>query len=372
MPVVPVQSALLAEDSAVTLARYAARVEYPECQFWGVRNDDELLEGDCRTIWTKMQRDTVSRYLAEAQFEIEELIGYFLSPRWVVGLRSEQPENDDRYVDAQSTNPGGRFITRWPKIITPGTRAVSNISLLEAVDHNSDPAVIGPIATSVTNPDEVKVYHPDTNVEIDPSKITISGGNLTIEIPRCRLVSEANADNPENGHDYDDVGNCSSSPIVEGVFECFVDVKRVYTDTSQTAVLVSPHRCTDICCSNDCSDYTRAACMYVRDTRRGEVDVRRTNGYPCDCPAIARLYYYAGVTHLSRQAEDAIIRLAHAKMPDEPCGCDTVQRLWARDRHIPEVLDRERLNCPFGLSDGAWVAYRFALSMVPDFRGRSW
>jgi len=50
-------------------------------------------------------------------------------------------------------------------------------------------------------------------------------------------------------------------------------------------------------------------------------------------------------------------------MPEEPCGCEVAQRLWRRDRHVPEVLTRERINCPYGLSDGAWQAWRFTQSM---------
>jgi len=197
MPIVPVQSALVIEDSAVTLARYAARIEYPECQFWGVRNEDEFLDSDCRNIWRKMERDTVLRYLAESQYEIEEVAGYFLSPRWVVGLRSEQPNNDDRYVDSQNINRPGRFLTRWPRIIAPGIRAESDIELLALVDHTNDPAVIGPIASAVTDVSEVHVFHPGTDVEIDPSSITIAGGFITIEIPRCRRLSAHKAKRAE-------------------------------------------------------------------------------------------------------------------------------------------------------------------------------
>lgn len=363
MPVVPVQSALIIEDSAITLARYAARVEFPECGFWGVRNDDERDAGVCREIWSKLQRDTVARYLAEAQFEIEEEIGYFLSPRWVVGIASAQPNGDDRYVDSQNTNRRGRFLTRWPKVIRSGVRAAATIELSSLVDHSADPAVIGPIVTTVTDVSEIHVFHPGSDVEIDPSGITISGGSVTIEIPRCRMVSEAYADNPPNGLNYEDVGDCGLSVPVEGVFECFVDVKRIYTSDATEAVLVSPHRCDAFCCDNSCEEHTHAACMYIRNARIGEIDVRGTNGGACECPALVRLYYLAGTPTLSRQAEDAIIRLAHAKMPSEPCGCEVTQRLWERDRHIPEVLDAQRLQCSFGLSDGAWIAWRFSQSM---------
>ena len=76
-----------------------------------------------------------------------------------------------------------------------------------------------------------------------------------------------------------------------------------------------------------------------------------------------RLNYLSGMDPTSPQAEDAIIRLAHSKMPEEPCGCSVAQRLWKRDRSVPSLLTAERLNCPFGLSDGAWIAWKFAMAL---------
>ena len=75
-------------------------------------------------------------------------------------------------------------------------------------------------------------------------------------------------------------------------------------------------------------------------------------------PERARLYYLSGLTALSQQMKSALVRLAHTKMPEELCGCDTYTRLWARDRHVPDVLTRERINCPFGMMDGAWEAFK--------------
>lgn len=40
-----------------------------------------------------------------------------------------------------------------------------------------------------------------------------------------------------------------------------------------------------------------------------------------------------------------------------------VQEMWTRDRNTPDVLTAERLNCSFGFSDGAYIAWRFANAM---------
>lgn len=73
-----------------------------------------------------------------------------------------------------------------------------------------------------------------------------------------------------------------------------------------------------------------------------------------------RINYLSGLTALTAQDKSMIIRLAHAKMPNEPCGCDITQHMWSRDRNIPQILTAERLNCEFGLSDGAWMAWKYA------------
>jgi hypothetical protein len=83
MPVVAEQSALVNEASSVRLARYAQIIEYPECNFFGVNNPNISTGFQCREIWSKPQRDTILKYLAEGQYEIEKTTGYFLSPKYV-------------------------------------------------------------------------------------------------------------------------------------------------------------------------------------------------------------------------------------------------------------------------------------------------
>jgi hypothetical protein len=342
MTVVALQTDLVNQGSAVRLARYAAIIEYPECNFFGV-NAGINTGFQCQEIWQKPQRDTINKYLAEAQYEIEQETAYPLAPRWI-----GQGQSDD-YQDWQPFST--RLVTRFARYIEGGIEAEDDISLGEAVNQATDPGVVGPVATTVTDTDEVRVYHPGSDVEIDPSSIVISGGNLTIELPRCRTVTEAVADNPENGLDYATLTN----------FESTVDIKRTYNDDSVEAVLAYRDSC------SGCTEATIAGCFYARNPRLGILDVQlSSNGTNnlCQCRAeIIRLNYRAGADVLTRQAEDAIVRLAHSKMPNEPCGCDIVKRLWGRDRNIPDVLTRERLNCPFGLNDGAWIAWQFAQSM---------
>ena len=357
--IIETQATLQAEDS-ISLARYAKIIGNPECSFWGVRNPNDPTNGECRAIWSKQQRDTILKALSEAQLEIESVIGYFLAPHYVVGRLADEPSGNDRYVDEQPIPGGWKLHARWPKIIALGQGALSDIALASAVNHATDPAVVGPIITTVTDVSEVHVYHPGTYAEIDPSRITIVGGAMTIYIPRCRMVLAAKADNPDSGWEYTDLAN----------FEAAVDVKRLYTDPTVNATLAWKSYCGS---GGACAEETQTACLYVEDAALGLLSVRpasySSGAWLTAClsgcvgsSARVRLCYLSGASALSLQAEDAIVRLAHAKMPDEPCGCEGAQRLWRRDRNVPEVLTRERINCPFGMNDGAWIAWRFSQS----------
>lgn len=347
MTVIPQFNNLIDETySAVKLARYAQLADYAEDQFFGVFNPATQQEA-CKTIWTHRMRSQLAKYLREAQDEIELICGYPLSPRWIVD------EPHPYAFPAHAT---------WQKIIAAGIRGSTVISSGAVVSHAADPAVIT-AATTITDADEIRVYHPGTDIEIIPSAIAIAGGNVTISIPRARMVKAALQDNDEDGLAYGTTSN----------FEAMVDVKRIYNDTSTEGGLVWFHQsssCDCSVCNGLCNDYAITACIYLRNKDTGAFDLLPaaysggvwTPSCSCYCsePDQVRLNYLAGLTPLNFQAEDAIIRLAHAKMPQPPCGCGTIQEMWSRDRKVPDVLDTARLNCPFGLSDGAWVAWKFA------------
>ena len=119
--------------------------------------------------------------------------------------------------------------------------------------------------------------------------------------------------------------------------------------------------------------YNQTGCLIIKDEKLGIISVQAgeyadgawsgramcSRGHP-----MLHLYYKAGLQHMNAQAEDAIVRLAHSKMPDAPCGCDSVKSFWNRDRNVPQIMTAERLNCPFGMNDGAWIAWNFALQMT--------
>ena len=362
MPIVPAITTLSTEQpTAVLLPEYPQILGISECSFYGVNNTGDVTH-ECRNIWIKSERDIIARYLAEAQAEIEAVTGYPLAPTWFT---------DEPHVYRCP------LLTKWGRVIAGGIRATHNLWIDAPVDHGGplpapfvDPATVT-LATTVTDPDEIHVYYPaslgvEGPVEIYPSDIDIAGGVATISIPRCRLVLPSLADNDRYGIDYDTISN----------FLDVVDVIRVYNDPSVNATLVYPHSCSGVgdnwACT--CGEYTHDACIYVRSPEIGSVDVMpgsyaagwTSTGQLClGRPQRVRLNYRAGMIPTSRQAKDAVVRLAHAKMPQPACACDDWRIVWQRDTRTPEIgaATREMLNNPFGTSAGSWIAWRFANAM---------
>jgi hypothetical protein len=339
---------------ALSLSDYANIIGYDECAFFGVAYDGQI-EYDCRMFWTEWQRLDVYRALVEAQQILETELRYPLCPTWVIGTPEEYGEQ--RYVDIQPS--GNPLLTKWGFLIASGVRAEATLASGITVTYTVEPAQVGPFAATINDVAEVKVYYPGSDREIAPIRKTYSGGMLTIHIPRCRLVSVPNT--IDEGVAYEDLSN----------FLTTVDVRRIYNDPSIGGVMVTPHACVGDCSLNGCVEYTQTACMYIRDHRLGIVEIVPatyggggwTRNSSCTYQYIeARLNYYCGLRNADVAMKNAIVRLAHARMAAEPCGCEIVQRLWERDRHTPDGLSRERLNCRFGTSDGAWAAYQLALS----------
>lgn len=321
------------------LVRYAKMIGYHEGAFFGFSIPQEY-RMSCRQVWTKDQRDDIQFYLEEAQDEIEQVINYTLEKKW-------------------NQNEGHPFakkvLSNWSKVIEVGIRAEEEISSGAGINYALDPNIAQIIiAIDYTNKSlyDLHVYYPDTDIEITPSNITYSAGTLTIYIPRTRLLAYTLLDNTIEGVLYSDSAS----------FQPTADVKRIYTDSSVQGKLYYRG---DIC-SSFCTEEYDDACMYLKNPDIGSILIEMPAISGCGCRNYERmeLNYAAGLTSTTKVAEMTVIRLAHSKMPTEPCGCDVTQRLWKRDRTEPQILDRERLNCPFGLSNGAWSAWKFATSMA--------
>lgn len=346
------------ENSAVKLARYAQICGIAENAFFGVNKTTETKDS-CHPIWTLADRRMVARYLAEAQTEIEQITRYPLTPRWIV--------DEFQYY-------GFPVHATWCKLIEAGYKDTNVFASSVAVSYATDPAVITS-ATTVTDEDEIAVFHPGTEDLIYPSSVSIAAGVVTILIPRARLVKTASQDNTTQGLVYTDVPPSATSP-----FESTVDLARVFNNDDIEGGLIWAHRsaasctCTCTSCCSTCGEYTETACMYIRNPETGAVDLLPAgvsqNVWTADCstcyctePSSVRLNYRAGEQTMTAQIEDAIIRLAHSKMPVAPCSCGVANDYWSRDRKVPDNLSIEQATCRFGNSDGAYWAWKQAQSL---------
>lgn len=351
-------------NCAVSLARYAKLINYEEAAFWGVVWENQFLRG-CDPLWSEYQRMSIQNALAEAQQEIEQVIGYPLCPTYISGAYNDNP----RWCDQQNFR-SSRLVARYPRILAAGVPATQVVMAGASVNHEiaDGIGVVGPLATEATDSEEIKIYYPDSDREITPSKIILSGGNVTVHIPRYRMVKQEFLNDSE-----DDSGGTIRYENIN-FFLSEVDIKRIYTDSSTQAELVRPH-CRNNNCVNGCYECIQSACMYVRDPFLGVIDISPatwneelgewSNRTVCAGNyKMVRLNYLAGLSNLNLQAEMVIVRLAHAKMGRPPCQCDKTSQMWERDYQTTGAVTRERVNCPFGLSNGAWQAYRWSLSMA--------
>jgi hypothetical protein len=342
---------VLLSQSAVSLARYANIIGYSECAFFGIE-DASNSDYACRKIWTKYERDTIADYLLTAQNMIEKVVGYTLSRSWFV---------------AEEHIYSTPLLLDHAKLIAIGTKLVTDILLGATVSYVPTPATVT-IPTALTSIEGIHIFYPGTDTEIMPSAMQITGGNLIISIPKCRLLAPAFWDNPEAGLDGTD----------PTIYQTTVDVKKWSTDdTDQGSIIYDSSSCDD-----DCDTTDVAICAFIIKSEIGAIRLGNLPGYCNTTPGLCtsgiprrvKINYESGLTSLTREAEMAIIRLAHSLMPTEPCGCDVTQRLWKRDRTERDILSVERLNCPFGTSDGAWAAWSTVKSMIvhimSDFSGR--
>jgi hypothetical protein len=335
---------------AIPLSEYIRLVCYSDCAFWGVNAEDNNYQ--CRAIWSKCERDILQRALLEAQDELEAVIHYPLSARWFANERHSW---------------GNPIAVKWGHIIEAGVMVDTMIQASVTVDYANDPAIVT-VDLGACDPDNVHVFLPGTDIEIEIGSIGLTPGSVwpgtyDIAIPWCRLVAEDHLDNPDVGWVYRQVDN------KEHWGTDTVDVRCIANDPSIQAITISRCGCDD----PPCSDERGTGCIYIRDEILGFVEVTPAtyaNGVwtkvclDCCYPNWVMLNYYAGQVELTRQEADTLIRLAHSKMASEPCGCDVTQRLWKRDRNIPAIMTPEQVMCPFGQSDGAWTAWKFATTFA--------
>lgn len=317
-----------------------------------------------------------------------------------------------------------------------GREARSLISAAVAVtyadsdsDGYMDTFTIGPVATVVTDPDEIAVYFaaadrfdgPDFTTDADerwrvaPVRVAISGGNLTIKGPAWLLVKPIT---------YEGVTNIGPNGLAPATtvttpahFAATLDIYRRYADATGTTGTTAAATLTwetrpchgPWCCCDGCSSSlsygspndpsataTAIARVGLRDAEHGilslgEATYNSATGVwgadcctACDMPDRATIYYQAGIALDSRSQMDRywqtiVARFAAAELARAICGCDDANRelyRWQFDLarsggandEIYGAISQDDLNNPFGTRRGHVFAWR-AIQNATQWRG---
>jgi hypothetical protein len=307
-----------------------------------------------------------------------------------------------------------------------GVEAHTAIALATAVTYTDsdsdgymDTFTIGPVATTVTDPDEIAVYFaaadrfdgPDFSTDVGerwrvaPVRVTIAGGNVTVKGPAWLLVKPIT---------YEGVTNIGANGLAPATvastpahFATTLDLYRRYADATGTTEATAAATITwetrpchgAWCCCDGCnqtttqgsvSDPSAVATALARVGLRdpvhgivslGEATYNATTGLwsadccaACDMPDRATISYQAGIALDGRGQMDpfwqtVIARFAAAELARPICGCDDANRELARWQfdlartsgagdEAYGAISQEDLSNPFGTRRGHVFAWR--------------
>lgn len=331
------------QELRLSLDRYQEIMRLAPAAFNGLLKADEENCFPCASIWKQYDRDAIAEAIGQAEDMREQELGYHLAPAYLL---------DEEW------DYGFPTILKKKHLIEIGEPATSNIQLavplvLSILGVINDPVVIT-IPTTVTSTAEICVYYPGEDVQIYPSKVTIAGGNVTIEIPRSRLVDPSVDTNCDPAPRYDNDANFLNA----------VDVKRCYNNP-QGAFFVWFGDCS-IPCLSSFTETTQDAYGRITDKRLSIVEF-----YPaaysggsftpsqsflqCCQPCRIRISYKSG-RQSSMNTELLTARLAHTLLSElVPYAQNPCSQCYKDDR----VIDPSKLITPYGTATGAikaWVA----------------
>ena len=340
----------------LTLDRYRFLLNLPMYAFNGIENPDEARQG-CDNIWPQATREMLASVLREAEQTLAANLGFTLGLEYQVDY------------DRPYTNP---IVLNWGHIVGPGVRARTEVTSSDD-DFTIDPATITvaqadfPGGTS-----EIVIVEDDTGLEITPDGVASDGTDYIISINQCKLINWANLENQADPIDYDD-----TFPVATWLKLADLTIYREYRDESDEAQVTYGPRCS--CTLTDgsaCASTSYAGCVYTVEREISKVTVQIAEYdadseiwtgiaailYGCYESDKVNVKYLAGTTDVPGY-ERVIMRLAHAYMLFEPCGCSIADHAWRRDSRVPPAgaLTSERANCPYGVEDGAWYAWNWMM-----------
>ena len=343
-------------DTVVTMSRYAARLHESEMDFWGVYRGPGPIDPPSR-YWLGTERRMLGEHLRDAAALIESFMCCHLKPRW--NRREEEAYR------------GLPHPLNWKRFVRGGIRATSIYEVAAEIIYVGDYGYVTVAHGGVGAEREVRVWYDDTELPIEYSEIVFGVANIELTIPRWRLVDPEvmlERDNDNRGVMWETDSN----------FLTTLTVGREYNDPSEQGEFIAQYASALCGCGATCERCCQTACVVPSHPRIGTVNL-----YPATyedglwtithClrynPDTVRISYQSGLSTIPYELEDAVIRLAHTLMPDNPCpvGRDPQHRFWMRDRRIPDTLTRERVNCPWGEMNGAWYAWNVVVNHAENY-----
>lgn len=342
-----VSKGILVEGASlsVTLDRYQELMRLPIAAFNGLIKPEEVPNYEIGR-WTQSMRDYLANYIAQAEERRERELGYYLSPKYIV---------DERY---EVTNP---VVLRHKYLKVVGKEAFATIqagvalTLRTIYDQIIDPVVVQVPEGDVTDAHEVVVRYPNETEVVRTLQVIRGGGNLTITIPRSRLVKPELNDDREDPLRYDDDANFLTS----------VDIVRRYTDLTQgvtyvyydTDLITQTHL--GMAIESDEESKRRAIVrVYPATLSEGSLVFDQDYGWACYHSFNHILMSYLSGRENSQVTEMETCRLANALMPYEPTQYEPFHQYWEEDRKAVEEFT------PYGSNSGAMNAW------VSDARAR--
>jgi hypothetical protein len=353
-------------ETVVTMSQYTALLGIDELEFWGVYQGPGPIDPPTR-YWTGQERKMLGDHLLRAERMIEAFMRVHLEPKWT---------EDDPVVVATGITPweenpweGNPHEVNWKRFIACGRKTITYYLEHAPIVYAGDFGTVTVAHGGVGNATELHIWYDNTQYPIEPSAITWGPINIVIQFPRERLVDPNHMMPPQNQDQQRGVMWETQANFLETL-----TVARVWHDSSTCAELIYTEMCD--CGGTGCERCCQTACMVPSVPRVGTVNIYpatynattgawgRTSCWLSYTPSAVRYAYRSGMRTLPYELMDAVVRLAHTLMPDNPCpiGRDPQHHFWARDRIIREISIREVLNCPWGNMAGAWFAWNVCVN----------
>lgn len=348
----------------IPLDRVAAHLGIDPYHFNSIITSRHVNNFACDDIWFqhdyqnagKLSRESLAMALRQAEEVVTRQLNWFPMPEWIEDEEVHLPTHYRPEVSS-TVNAIGKpksLITGYGHVYEAGKKAKTliledaPIAYYDKDGDGYDEMAQVAVATTVTDPEEIRVYFTDTSAadsyEIRPvSSIEITAGVATIEFPRYLVPLRSLLDLM--------VDTNAEPLIVDGDvlanFETSVDVYRVYTDVSQQVTFYyvpTP-------CYPPCTESTATGCLGLKDRRLGlmtyqtaqwDEDTESYVNYGClytGNHTRTTINYRAGLVdhnlpmptrQMNPAWERAIIYYALTFLDTEICGCSNTHSIWQK------------------------------------------